>query len=772
MASHDRDIPCFLVRAMAHFKLLRIGMARATYLAEVIAMKRFVFSAVLLISALLAAESGNVSYIQFMENEGTIIPADKPEKIAAQVNYPLYPGDVVDTQSQGRMELALADGNLLWLDSSTSAEMRGLFRTDGFSDQRTYIYFKAGQGAFEVVEDPPEDAEPVLGFAGGDFYMYSAGLYGIELRGRQVHLRIYSGRGELVTDRGSVLLQAGEEAVAREDGYADRHRLRDDGSDFAAWVEARRAKRLHSTSSTYTGEELSSYSYMLDDYGSWVYMPSLSLYAWRPVVDVGWQPFFDGRWNWSHHGWFWVGMEPWGYVTHHYGRWIMDPAMGWIWVPGAYWAPGWVDWYWDDDYIGWCPMGYFDYWWFLGWPGIWDNDPHCWHQNCYHNFHGHAVFGHMDHRPFVFVGARNFGGLHPKLVRGAEFKGNFQAEGAIRALTLPVKERDLANISGVLKQTRLETGADLTPLFKREPKLGAEFRTLLSTARTELSPRGTRIPQPEKTVYSNRVFHSPATPTPDHGSLPRTPIHHSRPRSEAFDQTPSDRPYRSIDRPAAQTPAGAPREGGEASPKRYTVGQPSPSNHAAPSGSYTAPHTGSSPSAGSAPTPGVAAPSTAGPKTVPNKRASLDAGGRDVIVAQGNTSASHSNGTASVTQNYYNARRPRVRPNTNASTMGSSAGDNAASFSRTPVTPSHAPVSNYARPAYRPSEGTYSRAPVAHFDAPSYQPSGGSYSHSSSSYGSSHSSSSTSTSRTSASTSHSSHASSSSSSHQSSSHHK
>ena len=85
-------------------------MARATYLAEVIAMKRFVFSAVLLISALLAAESGNVSYIQFMENEGTIIPADKPEKIAAQVNYPLYPGDVVDTQSQGRMELALADG--------------------------------------------------------------------------------------------------------------------------------------------------------------------------------------------------------------------------------------------------------------------------------------------------------------------------------------------------------------------------------------------------------------------------------------------------------------------------------------------------------------------------------------------------------------------------------------------------------------------------------------------------------------------------------------
>ena len=709
-------------------------------------MKRLVLSAILLVSAVLAAESGNVSYIQFMENEGSIIPADKPGKIAAQVNYPLYPGDVVDTQSQGRMELALADGSLLWLDSSTSAEMRGLFRTDGFSDQRTYINVKAGQGIFEVMQDPSDDAEPVLGFAGGDFYMYSAGLYGIEMTGRQVHLRLYSGRGELVTDRGSVLLQAGEEAIAREDGYADRRRLRDDGNEFATWVEARRAKRLNSTSPKYTGEELSSYSYMLDDYGSWVYMPSLSLYAWRPVVAVGWQPFFEGRWNWSHHGWFWVGMEPWGYVTDHFGRWIMDPAMGWIWVPGSYWAPGWVDWYWDDDYIGWCPMGYFDYGWFMGWPGIWGNDPHGWHQHRYQNFHGRVGFGHMDHRPFVFMEAGAFGGLHPKFVRGAEFKGNLQAEGAIRALTLPLKERDLGNISGVLKQARLESATDLTGLFRRDPKLGAEARTLLTSQRAELNPRGSRIAQPEKTLYSNRVPHNPTALVPDHGVSPRTPIHRSHPRSEAFDPSSSDRSYHSMEQPALQTPESASHSGyenREGTSQRYPVGQGSAAPHAAPSNYYSAPHVGSAPSGVAGPSAGVASPSIPKSAVAPNKHASLDTGG-----AHSSRMRVQTGEDLSTTQGHYAAQHLRVRPYADPGSISS-----AGMSSDLPV---RAPA-------------TYSRVPIyRHYDVPSYHVPQGTYSRLHSSSGSSRGSSSTSYSHTS--TSSSSHGSSGSSSHHSSSH--
>jgi len=37
-----------------------------------------------------------------------------------------------------------------------------------------------------------------------------------------------------------------------------------------------------------------------------------------------------------------VSDEPWGWACYHYGTWVDDPAVGWVWVPGVEWAPhGW-----------------------------------------------------------------------------------------------------------------------------------------------------------------------------------------------------------------------------------------------------------------------------------------------------------------------------------------------------------------------------------------------------------------------------------------------
>jgi hypothetical protein len=30
--------------------------------------------------------------------------------------------------------------------------------------------------------------------------------------------------------------------------------------------------------------------------------------------------------------------------------------MGWVWVPGRVWAPAWVDWRENDEYIAWTPI--------------------------------------------------------------------------------------------------------------------------------------------------------------------------------------------------------------------------------------------------------------------------------------------------------------------------------------------------------------------------------------------------------------------------------
>ena len=91
-------------------------------------------------------------------------------------------------------------------------------------------------------------------------------------------------------------------------------------------------------------------------YGSWISVPDYG-YAWYPAQGgPNWQPYNDGRWEWSDQGWLWISYEPWGWATYHYGRWIFDDYYGWIWIPGTTWAPAWVSWYQSPGYIGWSPL--------------------------------------------------------------------------------------------------------------------------------------------------------------------------------------------------------------------------------------------------------------------------------------------------------------------------------------------------------------------------------------------------------------------------------
>ena len=97
------------------------------------------------------------------------------------------------------------------------------------------------------------------------------------------------------------------------------------------------------------------FSSSLAPYGEWVNTDFGS--AWRPVrVNHHWRPYLYGRWVWTDYGWYWVSDEPFGWATFHYGRWTYDDYYGWIWVPGRDWGPAWVEWRYDDDYIGWAPL--------------------------------------------------------------------------------------------------------------------------------------------------------------------------------------------------------------------------------------------------------------------------------------------------------------------------------------------------------------------------------------------------------------------------------
>ncbi len=89
-------------------------------------------------------------------------------------------------------------------------------------------------------------------------------------------------------------------------------------------------------------------------------------FVWRPSpelavsVSVGeppvYVPYTRGQWIYTDDGWYFRAPTPYEEITCHYGRWAYSPAVGWVWVPGRVWAPAWVEWRDDDDYIGWAPL--------------------------------------------------------------------------------------------------------------------------------------------------------------------------------------------------------------------------------------------------------------------------------------------------------------------------------------------------------------------------------------------------------------------------------
>ncbi len=94
----------------------------------------------------------------------------------------------------------------------------------------------------------------------------------------------------------------------------------------------------------------------LSPHGTWIEIDA-GLVVWRPAfVRRGWAPYSMGRWVWTEYGWYWDSYEAFGHIVYHYGRWYYDDYYGWIWIPDYEWAPAWVEWRYDDYYIGWAPL--------------------------------------------------------------------------------------------------------------------------------------------------------------------------------------------------------------------------------------------------------------------------------------------------------------------------------------------------------------------------------------------------------------------------------
>jgi hypothetical protein len=99
----------------------------------------------------------------------------------------------------------------------------------------------------------------------------------------------------------------------------------------------------------------------LAPFGTWIQVGGVTY--WRPDsalrANPDWRPYYDmGHWTQTENGLFWESDYTWGDIPFHYGRWVMDPNLGWLWAPDYVWGPAWVFWRHAevDGAIGWAPL--------------------------------------------------------------------------------------------------------------------------------------------------------------------------------------------------------------------------------------------------------------------------------------------------------------------------------------------------------------------------------------------------------------------------------
>lgn len=277
-------------------------------------------------------------------------------------NLPVVSGDRIETGYSSYAELEFIDGSLLQIAERAELEMQAI--NEVYSDESlTVIRLLEGQVFLHVAENPEFNQDQVfrIDSRAGSAYIEAPGIYMLSFDSGRMKLKTYRGLAELSGEYGSVLVHSGEFSSIRGMGRPVSVVAFNSfgGNDFERWAYDRRPI-LKSASARYVQGPIASYSRDLDDHGEWRYNSTYETHVWVPYARNEWRPYYNGYWSPIGGRLTWVSHDPFGYVTHHYGRWGWSLDFGWYWIPSVYYSPGWVAWTTYDSYIGWCPLGYWN----------------------------------------------------------------------------------------------------------------------------------------------------------------------------------------------------------------------------------------------------------------------------------------------------------------------------------------------------------------------------------------------------------------------------
>jgi hypothetical protein len=308
---------------------------------------------------------GRIAYV-----EGQIlryVPESKDWVIVGK-DAPFGMDDALYSDVSAKAEFIFPNGLLVRIGASTQIQLIAL-RSDAseidVASGVSRFYNKNPNGMLKVTT--PFGfvvAEPGSIF---DLYVGDQSVEVLALGGQVAYFQQENGARYDVTPGGPSIL-ADATQVAAGEGTLDAQ-----WDDWNAGRDSIRTKRaeVRGESVSHLPPQIQDDAYDLDQSGRWERVMYQGEYRefWRPtVVAQTWQPFTNGRWTDYYDDQVWVPEESFGYVTHHYGNWLLVDGT-WYWAPpapvvevaagpiiGFGWYPGRVAWIGSDADVGWVPL--------------------------------------------------------------------------------------------------------------------------------------------------------------------------------------------------------------------------------------------------------------------------------------------------------------------------------------------------------------------------------------------------------------------------------
>ncbi len=317
-----------------------------------------------------AAQQGPVLVGRIAYIEGQIlryVPESKDWVIVTK-DAPFGMNDALYSDSSAKAEFIMPNGLWVRIGASTQIQLIAINQDASEMDVASGVarfYNKNPNGLLKVTTPFGYVlAEPDSTF---DLYVGDQSVEVLALNGRVDYLQQGADAKYEVIPGGASILADGTQ-VGTGDGTLDAQ-----WDDWNGSRDTFRAKRIQVRGETvkYVPPQLQDEAADLDESGTWerVNYEGQERELWRPTaVQSNWQPFTVGRWTDYDQDQVWVPDEPFGYITHHYGNWLLVGDR-WYWAPpapaagiavgpsiGFGWYPGRVAWISTDADVGWVPL--------------------------------------------------------------------------------------------------------------------------------------------------------------------------------------------------------------------------------------------------------------------------------------------------------------------------------------------------------------------------------------------------------------------------------